>query len=247
MKAYLLTAGYATRLHPLTLDRPKSLLEIGGRPMLSHILERVCELDGLSEVIVIGNHRFAEELAAWCEATPCPVVLRQLDDGSMSDDDKLGAIGDLDFALREEPPHEEEAFIVVAGDNWLGFDLRPAQQVFEESGQRATLLLRELDEVPQGPSPYNEVTLDRAGRVLRFREKPDDPATPFVAIAVYFFPPHTRALIEHYLQDGGNPDAPGYFIQWLAQHAPVRGHRFEGEWMDIGSHETLAEARARFG
>jgi glucose-1-phosphate thymidylyltransferase len=247
MKAYLLTAGYATRLHPLTLDRPKSLLEIAGRPMLSHILDRVCELEGLSEVVVIGNHRFNAELAAWCAQTPCRVPLRLLDDGSMSDDDKLGAIGDLDFALHESPPGPNENFVVIAGDNWLGFDLRPAQATFRASGHRATLLVRELDAVPDGPSPYNEVSHDAGGHVLHFREKPSDPRTPFVAIAVYFFPPHTRVLIRHYLEHGGNPDAPGFFVSWLTRHAPVRSHVFDGEWMDIGSHETLAEARARFG
>ena len=90
------------------------------------------------------------------------------------------------------------------------------------------------------------MTLDRDGRVVRFREKPDDPATPWVAIAVYFLPPRTRELIEHYLASGGNPDAPGFFVEWLVRHAPVRSHVFDGDWLDIGSHETLAEARRRF-
>jgi len=246
MKAYLLAAGYATRLHPLTLDRPKALLEIGGRPMLSQILDRVCELDDLSEVIAIGNHRFADVLGSWCASTPCPVPLRLLDDGSMSDDDKLGAIGDLAYALRESPPADDEDFVVVAGDNWLGFDLRPAQAAFHASGRRATLLVRKLAAIPDGPSPYNEVSPDSDGRVLHFREKPSDPKTPYVAIAVYFLPPQTRNLIEHYLANSGNPDAPGFFISWLTKHAPVRSHLFEGEWMDIGSHATLAAARERF-
>jgi glucose-1-phosphate thymidylyltransferase len=248
MKIYLLAAGYATRLHPLTLDRPKPLLEIGGRPMLSHILERALELSDVSEVVVIGNHKFANAFEAWRRETACPVPLTLLDDGSSSDDDKLGAIGDLAFALRTAPPDEDEAFAVIAGDNWIGFDLRPAERRFlDERGTASVLLVRSLPEVPTGPSPYNEVTLDENDRVLSFREKPADPRSPLAAIAVYLFPATARALVTDYLSQGGNADAPGYFIEWLVCTSRVVGHHFEGEWMDIGSHQALAEARRRFG
>jgi glucose-1-phosphate thymidylyltransferase len=242
LKAYLLAAGYATRLYPLTKDRPKPLLEIGGRPLLSHILDRVLELESLSSVTVIGNHRFREPLRAWAEATSCSVPLEVLDDGSTSEADKLGASGDLAFALRESPPADD--FLVIAGDNWIRFDLRAAQRDFLEQGSKAMLLLRRLESIPHGPSPYNEVTTDAEGRVLRLREKPADAQTPLVAIAAYFFPPRVHALLDHYLAHGGNPDAPGHFIEWLVQHAPVRSHVFEGEWMDIGSPEALETARA---
>ena len=247
MKAYLLAAGYATRLYPLTKDRPKPLLEIGGEPLLSHILRRVLGLHGLTAVTVIGNHRFHEPLADWARTVDCPVPIDVLDDGSSSDDDKLGASGDLAFALRTSPPGAGEDFVVVAGDNWIRFDLAAAQRDFLEQGRRPMILLRELSEVPAGPSPYNEVTTDAEGRVLRLREKPDDPRTALVAIAAYFFPSRVRDLLDHYLVNGGNPDAPGHFIEWLVRHAPVRSHVFDGEWMDIGSPEALEEARRRAG
>ena len=247
MKVYLLVAGYATRLHPLTLGRPKALLEIGGRPMLSHLLDRIRVLEGLREVVVVSNHRFVGSFEAWCAAADCPVPIRCLDDGSTTDSDKLGAIGDLAFALREDPPRAGEPVVAIAGDNWLGFDLEPAQQAYTRAGGETTLLVRELDRVPPGPSPYNEVTLDGAGRVTRFREKPDDPATSIAAIALYFFAPGIEERIATYLSAGGNPDAPGYFIEWLVRREAVHAHRFEGDWMDIGSVEALARARERFG
>jgi glucose-1-phosphate thymidylyltransferase len=245
MKAYLLAAGYATRLHPLTRDRPKPLLDIGGRPLLSHILDRVLQIGDLSGVVIIGNHRFQGPLAAWASGAPSPVPIEVLDDGSTSDDDKLGASGDLAFALRESPPAPDEDFVVIAGDNWIRFDLHAARDDYEEQGRRPMILVRQLEAVPDGPSPYNEVTTDAEGRVLRLREKPDDPRTPYVAIAAYFFPPGVRDLLACYLDRGGNPDAPGHFIEWLVQHAPVRSHIFTGEWMDIGSPEALEQARAR--
>ena len=105
------------------------------------------------------------------------------------------------------------------------------------------LLLRDLGAIPEGPSPYNEVTTDPDGRVQRFREKPQHPRTQLAAIAVYFFPPRVSEQIHYYLEQGGNPDAPGHFVEWLVQHAPVRSHVFDGEWMDIGTVEALEAAR----
>jgi glucose-1-phosphate thymidylyltransferase len=247
MKAYVLVAGYATRLHPLTLDRPKALLEIAGRPLLSHIYDRIVELDGLREIVIVGNRRFAAPLREWCDAIGGDLPVHLLDDGSMSDADKLGAIGDLDFALRSNPPDSGEPIVALAGDNWLGFDLRPAERAFAAVPEETLLLLRDLGAIPSGPSPYNEVTLDDRKRVVGFREKPIDPKTDLAAIAFYFFPAGVSAFVRRYLAEGGNPDAPGFFIEWLVANEPVRGHPIEGEWMDIGSHETLAAARARFG
>jgi glucose-1-phosphate thymidylyltransferase len=247
MKAYILAAGYATRLYPLTRDRPKPLLEVGGRPLLSHTLDRLRALPELDEIIVIGNHRFHDVFQSWADGVDSPAPLRVLDDGSMSDDDKLGAIGDLAFALQEAPPANGEDLLVLAGDNWLGFELAPLYDAYREQVSRTLLTVRDLGAVPDGPSPYNEVTTDGKFRVVRFREKPETPSTALVAIAVYFFPPTIPALLGFYLEHGGNPDAPGRFIEWLVQHAPVHCHGFDGEWLDIGSHETLARAREILG
>ena len=246
MKAYVLAAGYATRLYPLTVNRPKPLLELGGRPLLSYLVDRLSALPGLREVVVIGNHKFHAQFTAWADTTAASVPLHVLDDGSMSDEDKLGALGDLDFALRSSPPEPGEDLVVLAGDNWLGFELEPVREAFEQQGRRTLLTVRDLGAVPPGPSPYNEVTTDGQDRVIRFREKPSEPTTSLVAIALYFFPPTIPDLLRHYLEQGGNSDAPGRFIEWLVQHAPVRCHPLDGEWLDIGSHETLAEARRLF-
>jgi len=129
VKAYLLAAGYATRMYPLTRDRPKPLLEVAGAPILSPILDRILALDGLSEVVVIGNERFATPLEAWAAALDVPVPVGVLNDGSSSEDDKLGAIGDLAFALGEVPPGDED-WLVAAGDNLLAFDLTLLQQAY---------------------------------------------------------------------------------------------------------------------
>ena len=120
MKAYLLAAGYATRMFPLTRDLPKPLLEVAGAPILSHILDRVLALRDLSEVVVISNHRFADAFGRWADEQGSPVPVRVLDDGSTHDGDKLGAIGDLAFALQQVPVDGED-WVVAAGDNLLAF------------------------------------------------------------------------------------------------------------------------------
>jgi len=242
--AYLLAAGYATRLHPLTLDRPKPLLEVGGRPLLTHLVRRVEEVDALESLVVIGNHRFQEQLEEWRRATPCRVPLTLLDDGSTSDDDKLGAIGDLAFATAAVPPGDSP-WLVAAGDNLLDFDLRPLWRRFRE--EPTPLLTLRSVERGAGPSRYNEVALAADGSVAWFREKPADPKTGLAALALYFFPPETAADLRAYLEGGGERDAPGHFIAWLVGRRRVRAARFAGSWHDIGNLETLAAARRAFG
>lgn len=250
MKAYLLAAGYATRMLPLTRDRPKPLLEVAGRPILSHLLDRVLALEGLSQVIVVANDRFADRFEDWAGALRAPVPVRVLNDGSRSEADRLGAIGDLAFALSRVPVGDED-WLVAAGDNLLAFDLGALQRAFRTHGH-PLLAVRPVDreaearEAPGQPSRYNEVEVDRAGRVLRFREKPVDPDSPLAAIALYLLPPATAARVRQYLDEGGNPDAPGHFIAWLVDRQPVRAEPIPDGWFDIGSLAGLAHAREHF-
>ena len=242
VKVYLLAAGYATRLYPLTRDTPKPLLDVAGEPILTRILRRVQALRGVSEVVVIGNDRFAPQFERWAAETESPVPLRVLNDGSRSQDDRLGAVGDLGFALREVPPGDED-WLVVAGDNLIEFDLDALQRVFD--AKRCPLLVLRPAEHGPGPSRYNEVTLDQSGDVARFREKPPDPQGRLAAIAVYFFTPEVAGLLARYVEEGGERDAPGHFIEWLVGQTRVAASALDGEWLDIGTPETLEHARRR--
>ena len=242
MKVFVLAAGYATRLGPESRERAKPLLDIAGRPLLDRLLERVLALDGISEIVVIANARFAAQFEAWSAASRRSVPVRVLNDGSTDDAHKLGAIGDLAFALREVPLAGED-WLVVAGDNLIDFDLRPA--LADYRAEPAPLLLVRRFEA-DGPSRYNEVTLGEGGRVVRFREKPADPETDLAAIALYFFPPAVSGALERYLEAGGEPDAPGHFIAWLVEQQPVRALLIGGGWFDVGTPADLERTRARF-
>lgn len=244
MKAYVLAAGYATRLYPLTRDCPKPLLEVAGQPILTHVARRLATLEQLDEIVVVTNSRFFPAVEAWRQACGLEVATTVLDDGTRDEGSRLGAVGDLAFAIERVPP-AGEPFVVAAGDAIFDFDIRALQREFSLSGQ-TLLVVREVAH-DGGPTSYNEVVVAADGGVQSFREKPPDASSGLAAIALYFFPPEVVALLDRYLREGGNSDAPGHFVAWLVERVPAVAARFEGRWSDIGTHETLAEARRIYG
>jgi glucose-1-phosphate thymidylyltransferase len=244
MKVIVLAAGFATRLYPLTRDRPKPLLDVGGRPVLSRLLDRVIALDSLEEIVVVTNGKFHAQFAAWANAYETAVPIRLVNDRSTSDDDKLGGVADLALAL-ERAGDVHDGFLIVAGDNLLDFDLRPFQRAFLDDG-RPLMLCRTFDG-PVPPRRFGEVHVDAEQNITRFVEKPEQPTSPLASACIYFLPPAVTRWIAAYLEAGGNRDAPGHFIAWLSEHEKVRALPLEGEIYDIGNHETLARARKVFG
>jgi glucose-1-phosphate thymidylyltransferase len=244
MKAVLLAAGFATRLHPLTLERAKPLLDVGGRPVLTRLLERVLELPGLDEVAVVANRRFSRQFQAWADGLDTPVPLRLIDDGALDDAHRLGAIGDLALAL-EQLPDDGAPLFVGAGDNLVETDLASYARRFAAEPTRPLLIVRRIEgEVP--PGRYSEVVLGPDSLVTSFREKPADPRSPLSAVGLYFLPSEARAWVRQYIDEDGNPDAPGHFLEWLARRQPLRAAPLEGSWHDIGNLQTLAAARAAY-
>ncbi len=241
MKVVLLCAGYATRMYPLTRDLPKPLLEVAGAPILSHLLARTATLPGVDEVVVVGNHRFAVPLRGWVESARSPVPIRLLDDGSTDESNRLGALGDLAFAAREVPLAGHDA-LVAAGDNLVLFDVAPLALAFAR--RRAPQLSTRIAPADSRSSRYGEVTVDASRRITRFREKPADPQSALASIALYFLPARAWELLDRYLDEGGNRDAPGYFFAWLVNQTEVYAEPIAGPWWDIGDLDSLADARA---
>lgn len=242
MKAVVLAAGFATRLGPLTRERAKPLLAVGGRPVLSYLLDRVLALEAVDGVLIVTNGRFHAQFEDWRASYSSRVPIELLCDGAGSDATKQGALADLALALERVPAGED--VLVAAGDNLIDTELAPLARAFERAGD-ALVTARELPgDVP--PGLYGEMTLDPSGRLVRFREKPSDPRTRLTAICLYFFRPAVRALLSEYLAAGGERDAPGHFLAWLAPRARVHGALLTGRYFDIGNRESLDEARAAF-
>jgi glucose-1-phosphate thymidylyltransferase len=215
------------------------LLPLAGRPMLDFLLDRVDEIAELDEVHLVSNARFADEFRTWAAKRSGRLAVRVLDDGTTSNDDRLGAIGDIRFTIEHAGLGDDDLF-VVAGDNLIGYDLRDYVGFWREQGGSAVALRYEPDHdlIKQ----YGVVELDEAGRVVSFEEKPAEPRSALAATAAYLYPSEHVALIPQYLDEGNPPDAPGNFVAWLHTRAPVYGYRFSGDWLDIGNKEQLLEA-----
>ena len=241
MKALILAAGYATRLYPLTLDRPKALLPVGGKPMLDHLMEQLEQVEGLDEVYVVTNSKFAGAFREWAAARS-GLPLRIIDDGTVDDDSKLGAIGDLDLTIREADLDDD--LIVLAGDNLFSESIAPFPVFALGKGGPALGVydVGDLDTIRR----YSVIELDDDDRVTRLEEKPERPRSTLAGIALYFYPRSALRYVREYLEDGNNPDQPGRLVQWLYPRTAVYGWRVPGRWFDVGSKETLAEADRAF-
>jgi glucose-1-phosphate thymidylyltransferase len=215
------------------------LLPLAGRPMLDYLLDRVDEIAELDEVHLVTNARFADDFRAWAalRSGRLPVVV--LDDGTTSNEDRLGAIGDIRFTIEQAGLGGHDLF-VVAGDNLIGYDLRDYVAFWRERDGSAIALRDEPD--AELLKQYGVVELDETDRIISFAEKPAEPRSSLAATAAYLYTAEHVALIPQYLEEGNPPDAPGNFMAWLHSRAPVYGYRFTGDWLDIGNREQLLEA-----
>jgi glucose-1-phosphate thymidylyltransferase len=246
MKILILAAGYATRLYPLTLTKPKPLLEVAGKPMIEHVLDNIAPIPGIDRVYVVTNDKFAVPFQQWADhyrATKSKLNFTIINDGSTDDTNKLGAIGDLNLVLDREQVDDD--LIVVAGDNLFSESIEKFGAYCRE--KNAPVLgvydVGNLEEIKK----YNAISIDDAGRITFFEEKPKVPQSTLTGIALYFYPRAMLPLIRQYVAEGNNPDQPGRLVQWLYTRTPFYTWRVPGLWFDIGSKETLEEANRIFG
>jgi glucose-1-phosphate thymidylyltransferase len=234
VKALVLAAGYATRLYPLTLDKPKALLPVGGRPMLDYVLERLQAM-GVDETIVVTNAKFTPHFEEWAAGRDGVTVVN---DGTTSNDDRLGAIGDIGFVLEELGVDDD--LVVVAGDNLFGEDVS-GFAVYGREVDAPVLAVHDVGDLSR-MHEYNQIEVDGEGRIVFFEEKPANPRSTLTGVALYFYPQRMLPQIREYLDSGNNPDQPGRLVEWLYPRTSVYTWRLPGEWYDIGSAETLEEA-----
>jgi len=246
MKILILAAGYATRLYPLTLTKPKPLLDVAGRPMIEHVLDHIAPIPGIDRVYVVTNDKFAAPFQQWADgyrATKSKLNFTIINDGSTDDTNKLGAIGDLNLVLEREQVDDD--VIVVAGDNLFSESIEAFGKFCREKNA-PVLGVYDVGDL-EAIKKYNAITVDDGGRITYFEEKPKMPQSTLTGIALYFYPRATLPLIRQYVAEGNNPDQPGRLVQWLYPRTPFYTWRVPGLWFDIGSKETLAEANEIFG
>jgi glucose-1-phosphate thymidylyltransferase len=243
MRAIILAAGYATRLAPLTDSIAKQLLPVGGRPMLDWVCDKVEEVT--DDIHVITNARFAADFERWAEGRAGVTVH---DDGTLSNDDRLGAIGDVAFVL--DRIGAEDDLLVVAGDNLFDFSLVDFAAFWQRNSIASSVAVYDCGDLELA-THYGVVEVGEDDRVVGFEEKPSEPRTTLVATATYLYHRDHVRLVGRYLAEGNPPDQPGRLVAWLYPREPVYGYRVAGAWFDVGNPEQLLEAdnrwRARSG
>lgn len=241
MHALILAAGYGTRLGEITRDTAKPLIAVAGRPLLSHIVEAVTAVPEVDEIAIITNDRFYDDFGRWLEQEDWRLPVRLLNDGTTSNDDRLGAIGDLALAEAELSPGSD--LLLVGGDNLFRFSLADFCRYAQERG--TAVALHQLPTLEQARL-YGNVELDTDGRILSFIEKPAVPLTRLIATCVYYLRAADLARLTEYRAEGNSSDAPGNLIRWLCRQTPVFGYVFDGDWFDIGDRDSLHKACEAF-
>ena len=254
MNALILAAGYATRLYPLTLNKAKPLLEVGGKPIIEWLFDNLASVPALETAYIVTNDKFASDFQNWANAYHRPAFaelrrgrhpemkIKIINDGSKSDDDKLGAIGDINLVLMRENLTSAD-LLVIAGDNLFQQPLSDFVNAAKRS--QATVAVHDVGNL-EAMKKYGTVTVDTKGVITNFEEKPEKPKSTLAAVALYYYSHEVLPLFTTYLAAGNNPDQPGLFLQWLYTRKPVNTFEIKGRWLDIGSKETLEAANEVF-
>ena len=244
MNAVLLAAGYGTRIRSLFPDTPKALIEVGGRPLIDHLLANLARSGLVDSALVVTNELHHDALRRHLAAGEPPLPTRVIGDGTGSEEERLGALGDLQLALSRLDGGGD--VLVAATDKLLTFELAGPLRFARERSAPVTLCVRMPDRRHLA-GRHGCVLLDEAGRIVDFEEKPERPRSNIASLAVYVLTAAAQRLLDDYLSGGGNRDAPGHFLSWLSRATTVYGYLTDGRAYDVGTPESYAEAQRAFG
>ncbi len=244
MKALILAAGYATRLYPLTKKYPKPLLKVKNRPIIDYILDKLSLIDSIDEVYIVTNSKFITHFKSWTKTAKFPKKITLVDDLTKNNQDRLGAIGDINFAIKKKKIRED--LLVIGGDNLFSGSLQGFLDAADKNLAAVSIGLYRLKRKSDA-SRYGVVRLDRSNRVISFTEKPAQPESSLVAMCLYYISRNYLDLVNIYLQNKKiKADATGNYIAWLKGRICVYGYVFKGAWFDIGEHKYLSAAQEGF-
>lgn len=245
MKALILAAGYATRLYPLTKEYPKPLLEVKGRPIINYIVDKLNAISGVDEIYIVTNRKFILNFRQWRKSIKSPRKITLVDDLTKNNRDRLGAIGDINFVIKEQKIGED--LLVIGGDNLFSGSLKGFLDFSVKRRPAVSLGLYGLAQ-KKDASRYGVVKLDNRKKVISFEEKPRKPQSSLVAMCLYYIPKDHLSLVRQYIQNKktNRVDATGSYIAWLKDKVDVYGYVFGGSWFDIGDYKYLNAAKKTF-
>lgn len=234
MKCLVLAAGYATRLYPLTENFPKPLLNINGKSILDWLLEDVDANVNVDEYIIVSNHKFIKHFEQWKQKCNLKHTVQILDDGSTENDNRLGAVKDILFAI--EKLQIDDDLMVLAGDNVLDFSLKGFVDFFyDKSG---TCVMRYFEQELQKLRRTGVAVINENEKIVSMEEKPQSPRSNWAIPPFYIYKREDLKAIRLGIEQGCNIDAPGSFIAWLCGKCDVYAYEMPGERYDIGNMES---------
>jgi glucose-1-phosphate thymidylyltransferase len=242
MIAVVLAGGFAKRMWPLTKDRPKHLLPVAGKPMLSYVLEKLEPLQAVDKVFILTNAAFERYFREYISGIETKKKVSLLIEAGRSEEKKLGSVGALGRLIKRGDVKDD--LLVIGGDNIFSLDLSIFLEYFRLKNASTVALfdLKSFDKVRL----YGVVSIDSDCRIVGFQEKPAEPKSTLVSTACYAFTRDGVNSILQYLDEGNDPDKTGHLIEWLCKNDKVYGFVFRGVWFDIGSFESYHEADKYF-
>ena len=232
MKCLILAAGYATRLYPLTENFPKPLLEVQGKTILDWLIDDIDTLGAIDEYVVISNHKFAHHFDAWAAKKVQKITV--VDDGTESNETRLGAVRDIQFAIDQLVLDDD--MLVIAGDNLLDFSL--TKFIAYAKNKQTSCIMRYYEASEQRLTKCGVVEIDEHDKILGMEEKPAVPKSHWCCPPFYFYTREDAKLVKKGIESGCGVDAPGSYIAWLCTQTPVHAMEMPGKRYDIGNLES---------
>lgn len=240
MLGIILAGGYATRLKPLTDNTPKHLLPIKGKPMLEYLLASISKLN-LSQIYLVTNNKFAQTFTDWIATTPYKDKVIVVNDGTNSNEDRLGSLGDILFPLKKYATNED--MFIFGADNITDFDFTELLVKYNET-KKPVIGIVDVEGI-EDPRQMGVVWADKDGRIISFEEKPEKPKTSIVSTLFYVLPKTVIPTIERMCKEGKS-DKAGWLIEELLKQGDVYTVTHFGYWFDIGTLETYEKTKRFF-
>ena len=240
MKCLILAAGYATRLYPLTENFPKPLLKVGEKTILDWLVDDIDQSGVVDAYVVISNHKFAHHFEDWAKTKQQKITV--VDDGTASNETRLGAVKDIQFAI--DKLGLDDDMLVIAGDNVLDFSL--CRFITYAQQKQASCIMRYYEPETKRLLKSGVVTVDESDRVLRMTEKSPNPETNWCTPPFYYYSKADARLVEQGIAAGCGTDAPGSYIAWLCTQSPVYAMEMPGSRYDIGNLESYEQVQKTY-
>ena len=240
MKCLILAAGYATRLYPLTENFPKPLLQVGKKTILDWLIDDIDTSGCVDEYIIISNHKFACHFEKFAKSKMQKITV--LDDGTSSNETRLGAVKDIQFAI--ESLKIDDDLLVIAGDNVLDFSLTEFIKYSRSKG--TSCIMRYFEPEKSKLLKSGVVTIDEEDRVLDMTEKSLTPATNWCCPPFYYYTRKDTSLVRIGIERGCGVDAPGSYAAWLSKQTNVHAMQMPGNRYDIGNLESYEKVKSEY-